>query len=212
MSSQSTWEPEVTAQRPVRVVLDGFADTFRVGLAGLLALEEGVDVVRAGLRAVDVERCLATAEADVAVLGEAYARSPELLEQLLSSRDGVGIVVLADDLSPGLRMRLLSVGCLPTDVRGSELADAVRRSSEGQSVHLIRPRDRASLRAVARLTQREWDVLVRKERGASNAQIAAALHVTVNTVRSHVNHIYEKLGVTSRSELFALKLSDGWHR
>jgi LuxR family maltose regulon positive regulatory protein len=53
------------------------------------------------------------------------------------------------------------------------------------------------------LTERERDVLRLLVAGRSNAAIAHALVVTVGTVKSHVNHIYSKLGVTSRSQAIA---------
>jgi LuxR family maltose regulon positive regulatory protein len=53
------------------------------------------------------------------------------------------------------------------------------------------------------LTERERDVLHLLVAGQSNAAIARALVVTVGTVKSHVNHIYGKLGVTSRSQAIA---------
>ena len=39
--------------------------------------------------------------------------------------------------------------------------------------------------------------------GASNKEIAAALHVTVNTVEGHLTRAFAKLGVRSRSQLAA---------
>jgi LuxR family transcriptional regulator, maltose regulon positive regulatory protein len=53
------------------------------------------------------------------------------------------------------------------------------------------------------LTERERDVLRLLVAGQSNAAIARALVITVGTVKSHVNHIYGKLGVTSRSQAIA---------
>jgi hypothetical protein len=41
-------------------------------------------------------------------------------------------------------------------------------------------------------------------RGLSNRQLAAALHVSENTFESHPAHVYDKLGVRSRSQLLAL--------
>ncbi|HMJ02447.1 MAG TPA: helix-turn-helix transcriptional regulator, partial [Conexibacter sp.] len=53
------------------------------------------------------------------------------------------------------------------------------------------------------LTAREASVLELLQAGRSNGEIAAALHVGVETVRTHARHIYRKLGVRSRRELVA---------
>ena len=53
------------------------------------------------------------------------------------------------------------------------------------------------------LTAREADVLELLRLGRSNAEIAAELHVSVETVRTHVRRIYRKLGVRTRRELLA---------
>jgi DNA-binding NarL/FixJ family response regulator len=58
------------------------------------------------------------------------------------------------------------------------------------------------------LTPREVEVLVLLARGRSNPEIAAQLIVSRKTVGSHIEHIYTKLGVSSRTEaaLFAMRL------
>ena len=53
------------------------------------------------------------------------------------------------------------------------------------------------------LTKREGEVLPLLQQGRSNAQIALALQVGVETVRTHARNIYRKLGVASRRELAA---------
>jgi HD-GYP domain-containing protein (c-di-GMP phosphodiesterase class II) len=57
------------------------------------------------------------------------------------------------------------------------------------------------------LTAREAEVLVRLGQGRSNPEIAAELHVSRKTISSHVEHIYAKLGVKTRTEaaLFAMR-------
>jgi HD-GYP domain-containing protein (c-di-GMP phosphodiesterase class II) len=68
-----------------------------------------------------------------------------------------------------------------------------------------RPRRRAGL--PSGLTAREAEVLVRLGQGRSNPQIAAELQVSRKTVSSHLEHIYAKLGVKTRTEaaLFAMR-------
>jgi HD-GYP domain-containing protein (c-di-GMP phosphodiesterase class II) len=68
---------------------------------------------------------------------------------------------------------------------------------------------RVSRRAVlpAGLTPREVEVLVLLARGLSNPEIAARLTISRKTVSAHLEHIYAKLGVTTRTEaaLFAMQ-------
>jgi DNA-binding NarL/FixJ family response regulator len=59
------------------------------------------------------------------------------------------------------------------------------------------------------LTPRERDVLVRLAQGASVAETAEALHVSVFTVRGHVRGILTKLGVRSMTQAVALALREG---
>ncbi len=49
------------------------------------------------------------------------------------------------------------------------------------------------------LSAREIEVLRLVARGASNADVAARLHITDATVKSHLAHVFSKLGVTSRT-------------
>ena len=57
--------------------------------------------------------------------------------------------------------------------------------------------------AVWPVTQAERQVLELLVRGLSNRELAAELHVSVNTIQTHLAHAYEKLGVQSRSQLLA---------
>jgi DNA-binding CsgD family transcriptional regulator len=54
------------------------------------------------------------------------------------------------------------------------------------------------------LSAREADVAELVGRGATNAEIARSLHVTEATVKTHLRHIYAKVGVTSRTQLAIL--------
>jgi DNA-binding CsgD family transcriptional regulator len=82
---------------------------------------------------------------------------------------------------------------------------------DGEAVQAVlqaaghRVRRRASL--PSGLTAREAEVLARLGQGRSNPEIAAELHVSRKTISSHVEHIYTKLGVKTRTEaaLFAMR-------
>ena len=57
-----------------------------------------------------------------------------------------------------------------------------------------------------RLTRREWEVLKLVASGHSNAEIAKILFTSVSTVRKHLEHIFDRTGVRSRTAAVALML------
>jgi DNA-binding CsgD family transcriptional regulator len=59
------------------------------------------------------------------------------------------------------------------------------------------------------LTRREHDVLALMARGATNREIAHRLVITEGTVKSHVKHVFRKLGVTNRAQAVSLHLGAG---
>jgi DNA-binding NarL/FixJ family response regulator len=56
------------------------------------------------------------------------------------------------------------------------------------------------------LTPREWEVLQHLIRGLHNEEIAGQLVVTVATVKAHLHHLFEKLGVSNRTQAVAFAL------
>jgi DNA-binding NarL/FixJ family response regulator len=61
----------------------------------------------------------------------------------------------------------------------------------------------------ASLTEREYEVAGLVARGMTNRQVAAELVVSEKTVKNHVQHVLEKLGVQSRAELAARAMAMG---
>ena len=75
--------------------------------------------------------------------------------------------------------------------------------------HLKGPAPGSADRLTAGLTDREREVLVLVGRGRSNDEIAADLHVSRATVKSHVNRVFAKLAVTSRVQAVVLCYEHG---
>jgi DNA-binding NarL/FixJ family response regulator len=101
---------------------------------------------------------------------------------------------------------------------GEELRTVAR--SRGQSPEalaadlLARGLEREAVRAraeavLASLTPREQQVAWRTARGQTNRQIAEALVVSTETIKTHVAHILDKLGVRSKTDLRVLLLDLG---
>jgi len=89
---------------------------------------------------------------------------------------------------------------------GSLFAPSVTRALIAEFAQRSR---RASPVSVDRLTERETEVLVQIARGLSNAEIAEALFVTENTVKTHVARILMKLGIRDRVQAVVLAYECG---
>ena len=63
--------------------------------------------------------------------------------------------------------------------------------------------------ALAVLTEREAEVLRAVATGATNRQAAASLHVSEATVKTHLVHVFDKLGVDSRTAAVAVAREQG---
>lgn len=137
------------------------------------------------------------------------------------------VLVLVDHIGRDELLALRAIGIdalLPRSVGPAELADAVKRAAKGERV--VAPALLSLLvgalgpvvaagdggLAVGKadpLTRKELEVLARLAEGRSNRDIAAALFVTQATVKSHLAHIYLKLGVAGRQEAMARAVALG---
>jgi DNA-binding NarL/FixJ family response regulator len=83
---------------------------------------------------------------------------------------------------------------IPAVWRGPRWADHCR--CEGATTPVVK-----TITSRARLTPSELGVAVQAAAGRSNKQIAADSHVSVRTVETHLQRVYEKLGISSRRQL-----------
>ncbi|MCX5150406.1 response regulator transcription factor [Streptomyces sp. NPDC048550] len=194
-----------------------------------LLLADDHPVVRAGLRAVlDTEPDFAVvAEAATAERAVELAASEPVDVVLMDLQFGTGMhgsaATAAITARPGApRVLVLTTydtdadilaaveagasGYLLKDAPPEELAAAVRTAAAGQSALApavaLRLMDRMRTPAEA-LTKRELEVLQLVADGLSNQQISKKLFLSQATVKSHLVHIYAKLGVDSRTSAVA---------
>jgi DNA-binding NarL/FixJ family response regulator len=130
----------------------------------------------------------------------------DALATIMAERPVTRVVVLTTYVSDGEVLRAIeagAVGYLLKDVPHEELFRALRAVVRGQR-YLAPPvtqvlMNRWQLPAKLALTSREIDVLALAARGDGNKQIAAALGIAEPTVKAHLVHIFDKLGVDSRT-------------
>ncbi|MFE2475656.1 response regulator [Streptomyces sp. NPDC001194] len=198
-----------------------------------LLLADDHPVVRAGLRAVlDTEPDFAVvAEAATAERAVELAASEPVDVVLMDLQFGTGMhgsaATAAITARPGApRVLVLTTydtdadilaaveagasGYLLKDAPPEELAAAVRTAAAGQSALApavaLRLMDRMRMPAES-LTKRELEVLQLVADGLSNQQISKKLFLSQATVKSHLVHVYAKLGVDSRTAAVAAATS-----
>ena len=187
----------------------------RVGLANVLGLEP------------DIEVCAQAESGDEALaLHRLHRPDVTLMDLRMAGTDGLAALVSLQRERPGARVIILSnytgadeihaalqagaTSYLPKTVRQPELLKAIRLVAEGRTYV---PPDIA-VRLAERLpceelTSREQQVLALVVQGAGNVQIASRLGIAGGTVKNHISSIFEKLGVTQRTEAVAVAIKRG---
>ena len=194
----------------LRSVLEGAEDIDVVGevataeSAVSAAQAGGIDVILMDLRfgaGVEGTRVMGGAEA-TAQIRSAMATPPKVLVVTNCDTD-------ADILGA---IEAGAVGYLLKDAPPQELLAAVRSTAEGDSALSPIVADRLMTRVRTprtSLTPRELEVLQLVAAGASNRQIGQDLMLSEATVKSHLVHIYDKLGVRSRTSAVAAAREQG---
>ncbi len=150
---------------------------------------------------------------EVAILDVGGLAKLAEVRELSAGNPATRLVLIADDPSTAECAQLLAFGasaCLGRGTQSRDVLNAIHLASRGlQLIPRAAPDPVAGSGAGGRLlTRREAEVLPLLQQGRSNAQIALALQVGVETVRTHARNIYRKLGVSSRRELASVDPSD----
>lgn len=180
----------------------------RDGLQGMLSGQPDIDVVGEAVNGREAVEMALRLQPDVILMD---LRMPEMdgvaaIEGILAEQPEANILVLTTYDSDEDIVRAMEAGAtgyLLKDAPRQELFRAVRAAARGESV--LAPTVAARLMDYMRspneetLSPREVAVLSLVAQGASNRQVGEELHISVATVKTHLVHIYEKLGVDNRT-------------
>ena len=210
--------PAVT---PTRLVLVDDEQLIRAGLRLLLHGRDGIEVVGEASNGADAVTLVQATPCDVVLMDirmprrdgiaatadiRALPDAPPVL--ILTTFDDDGLVV--DALNAG------AIGFLLKDTPPEELVVAVRAAAAGRQTFAPRVLDRLVQAALARrapaadpeedrllatLTDRELDVADAVAQGLSNAQISAALSMSLATVKTHLGRVFDKLQADNRVQV-----------
>lgn len=202
----------------LRVVVADDQPVVRAGFAAVLAAAEGVDVVGTAADGAELVELVARTAPDVAVVD---VRMPVLdgiaaTEQVTAAGETRVLVLTTFDLDEYVfaALRAGASGFLLKDVTAERLVEAVRMVADGSMLlgpgvtrRLVADFADAPARAGTTgpadpaaygLTPRESEVLGLLGRGWSNAEIAASLVLSTETVKSHVAEVLRKLSLRDR--------------
>lgn len=140
-----------------------------------------------------------------------------VVERIHQLHPDVAILVLADDIGPGVVDRCFQAGahgCLDKRNTGADsLIDAVQSVGRGASIFpaqsfesLLQKRQEpdSRVRVLGQLSVREREVLSYISAGADNLKIASHLGISERTVKAHVSSLYRKLNQENRTQIALL--------
>ncbi len=192
----------------IRVLIADDHPVVRSGVASVLASQADFEVVgeaEDGARAVALASALAP---DIVLMD---LRMPvlsgvEATAAIVRSAPATRVVILTTYVTDGEVLRAIeagAVGYLLKDVPHEELFRALRAVAAGGRylAPVVTERLMAQWQkpSASVLTERELEVLRAVARGASNKRIAMELGITEPTVKAHLVHVFEKLGVENRT-------------
>ena len=202
----------------VRILVTDDHPVVRAGLSGMLSSEPDFEVVGEAQNGKEAVAFVGELKPDVVLMD---LRMPEMdgvtaIGHIKSDHPDVHILVLTTYESDADILRAIETGAtgyLLKDTPREELFGAIRTVAQGQSP--LAPGVAARLMQRVRdpeeegLSTREIEVLELVAHGTSNKEIAKQLWVSETTVKSHMLHIFDKLGVTDRTAAVTEALKRG---
>jgi two-component system response regulator DevR len=208
----------------IRILIVDDHEMVREGLMAMLQPERDLEVVGQTGSGAAVVEMVETMRPDVVLLD---ARLPdvsgvEVCRRLGRSHPDVAVVILTTYIDADLVQECLEAGArgyVVKDVERFSLKESIRAVYRGQSVlapqvagavieRALTPQPAPSQRAA--LSASQVAILRLISRGHSNREIAAEVHLSENTVKTHVQEIFRKLGVRNRVEAAILAGKSGW--
>jgi DNA-binding NarL/FixJ family response regulator len=205
----------MSTPNPIRVFLVDDHTLFRQGMRALLQLGDGIEVVGEAADGLAALETFDDLKPDLTLMDLRMPRmgGVDTIEALRKKQPSSRFIVLTTYDGDEDIFRALQAGAqgyLLKDVGGEALLAAIKTVHAGRMCIPPELAQRALVRATSTdLTDRELEVLRLIADGKSNKEIGVALDISENTVKGHVMRLFDKLGVTSRTQAALIALDRG---
>jgi DNA-binding NarL/FixJ family response regulator len=202
----------------IRILLVDDHPVVRLGLRALFDQEDDLTVVGEAATADEAVVAARDLRPDLVLMDLQLGRAgngADVTQAIRSAPDAPPVLILTNYDTDGDIIRSIEAGASGYLLKGAppdELLLAVRSAAAGESALAppIASRLLERLRTPqTSLSTREIEVLERVAAGRSNTEIARELVITEQTVKSHLVHVYTKLGVSSRTAAVSLARDRG---
>ena len=207
----------------IRVLLADDQRVVREGLGTLLGLLDGIELVATAADGEEALKLAAEHNPDVVLMDLRMPRmdGTEAIRRLTARGErprAIALTTYADDASVLGALRAGARGYLTKDAGAEQIRSAVFAVARGEAAldPAIQHHVLAAVSAPARtaeapdeLTPREVEVLSLIAEGLTNTEIAERLVVSAATVKSHVNHIFSKIGARDRAQAVVYAYANG---
>jgi two-component system nitrate/nitrite response regulator NarL len=198
------------------------SELFRAGISHLLEEHPGFQVVGVAGNQSDALSLIRHQHPDVALLSidQNDGKNLEFLPEILGAAESIRVLVITGSTDQNLNRRAIllgAVGLVSRDNSPEVLIRAVEKVYAGEawldrsmtaSVLRLHKRNPDEVK-IARLTNREREVIKLTGEGLKNKQIAQRLFISDITVHHHITSIYSKLEVANRLELLIYAYRNG---
>ncbi len=201
--------------KPIRVLIIEDHNVVREGLAALLKVADGLDVVGEAADGVEAIAQFRKHQPDIALIDLRLPRlsGVDVIERIRMETPHARFIVLTTYDGDEDIYRALKAGARAYLLKGmtsEELISTIRAVHAGKSYIPPAIAERLAERMGAQdLTPREFEVLEHIVQGRSNKEIAAELEVSEATVKTHINSLLGKLGVTDRTQAATAAIQRG---
>ena len=200
---------------PIRVLVVEDHHVVRQGLVALLNVVDGFEVIGQASDGAEALKEIAALHPDVTLIDLRLPKlsGVEVIQQVRTAQPHARFIVLTTYDGDEDIYRALQAGARAYLLKGMTadvLISTIRSVHAGKScIPPVIAQRLAERMATEELTHREQDVLEQIVRGKSNKEIGQELDISEATVKTHINNLLGKLGVTDRTQAATAAIQRG---